>query len=184
VISKIPPGSLGLMLQPYWTPMIYDKYAKGSIIGFGDVHTRAHIYRAILEGIGYELKRMYEVTRKKTGIPLKEIRVGGGGSKSDVAVQIAADLFNLPVSRMGTSEICALGAAIDAAVGTGMFGSFKEAVDSMVKKGKTFQPDPANHRIYQALYKDVYLKTYKSLEPQYRRIAEITGYPVIYKPSK
>ncbi|MFA5399522.1 MAG: FGGY-family carbohydrate kinase [Dehalococcoidia bacterium] len=184
VISKIPPGSLGLMLQPYWTPMIYDKYAKGCIIGFGEVHTRAHIYRAILEGIGYELKRMYEETRRKTGIPVKEIRVGGGGSKSDVAVQIAADLFNLPVSRMGTSEICALGAAIDAAVGTGMFGSFKEAVDSMVKKGKTFQPDPASHRVYQALYEDVYLKTHKSLEPQYRRIAEITGYPVIYKPSK
>jgi sugar (pentulose or hexulose) kinase len=148
------------------------------------VHTRAHLYRAILEGIGYELKRMYETVRSKTGIPLKEIRVGGGGSKSDVAVQIAADLFNLPVSRMATSEISALGAAIDAAVGTGMFGSFKEAVDAMVKKGKTFQPNPASHRIYQALYKEVYLKTYKSLEPQYRKIAKITGYPVIHKTAK
>ncbi len=184
VISKIPPGSLGLMLQPYWTPMIYDKYAKGSIIGFGEVHTRAHLYRAILEGIGYELKRMYDETRRKTGIPIREIRVGGGGSKSDVAVQIAADLFNLPVSRMATSEICALGAAIDAAVGTGMFGSFKEAVASMVKKGKTFQPNPDSHHVYQQLYEEVYLKTYKSLEPQYRKIARITGYPVIYKPSK
>ncbi len=86
---------------------------------------------------------------RKRAYPLKEIRVGGGGSKSDVAVQIAADMFNLPVSRMGTSETCALGAAIDAAVGTGMFSSFKEAVDSMVKKGRTFTPDPANHRIYQ-----------------------------------
>jgi sugar (pentulose or hexulose) kinase len=180
-IREIPPGSLGLMLQPHWTPMIYDKFAKGSVIGFGDVHNRAHLYRAILEGIGYELKRLYAISVKKTGVPLKEIRVGGGGSKSDVAVQIAADMFNLPVSRMSTSETCALGAAIDAAVGTGMFSSFQEAVASMVKKGRTFTPDPANHRIYQALYKEVYLQTYKSLEPLYRRVAKITGYPAIQK---
>jgi len=177
VVRDIPPGSMGLMLQPYWTPMVHDKYAKGSIIGFGDVHTRAHIYRAILEGIGYELKRLSEIAYRKTGIPLKEIRVGGGGSKSDVAVQIAADLFNLPVFRMGTSEIGALGAAIDAAVGTGMFSSFEEAVASMVKKGQTFEPRPENHRIYQRLYEEVYLQTYKALEPLNRKIAEITGYP-------
>ncbi len=176
-VREIPPGSMGLMLQPHWTPMIYDKYAKGSIIGFGDVHNRAHIYRAILEGIGFELKRLTEIACKRTGIPLKEIRVGGGGSKSDVAVQIAADMFNLPVSRMATSEICALGAAIDAAVGTGMFPNFKEAVGAMVKKGRTFQPNPASHNIYQSLYKEVYLQTYKTLEPLYRKIARITGYP-------
>jgi sugar (pentulose or hexulose) kinase len=169
------------MLQPHWTPLIYSKYGKGSIIGFGDVHNRAHIYRAILEGIGFELKRQYEIVRKKTGIPLKEIRVGGGGSKSDVAVQIAADMFNLPVSRMGTSEICALGAAIDAAVGTGMFSSFKDAVSAMVKKGRTFNPDPANNRIYEALYKDVYLQTYRALEPLYKKSAKITGYPAPQK---
>ena len=64
-VREIPPGSMGLMLQPHWTPMIYDKYAKGSIIGFGDVHTRAHIYRAILEGIGYELKRLTEIACKR-----------------------------------------------------------------------------------------------------------------------
>ena len=180
-ISKIPAGSMGLMLQPHWTPLIYSKYGKGSIIGFGDVHNRAHIYRAILEGIGFELKRQYEIVRKKTGIPLKEIRVGGGGSKSDVAVQIAADMFNLPVSRMGTSEICALGAAIDAAVGTGMFSSFKDAVSAMVKKGRTFNPDPANNRIYEALYKDVYLQTYRALEPLYKKSAKITGYPAPQK---
>jgi sugar (pentulose or hexulose) kinase len=176
-IREIPAGSMGLMLQPHWTPLIYSKFGKGSIIGFGDVHNRAHIYRAILEGIGFELKRQYETVRKKTGIPLKEIRVGGGGSKSDVAVQIAADMFNLPVSRMGTSEICALGAAIDAAVGTGMFPSFKDAVASMVKKGRTFRPDASNHKIYDALYKDVYLQTYKALEPLYKKSAKITGYP-------
>jgi sugar (pentulose or hexulose) kinase len=176
-VKDIPPGSMGLMLQPYWSPLVNDKYAKGSIIGFGDVHTRAHIYRAILEGLGYELRRLYEIYNRKTGVTLNEIRVGGGGSKSDVAVQIAADIFNLPASRMATSEICALGAAIDAAVGTGMFSSFDEAVASMVKKGRVFEPVGANHRVYEDLYQGVYLKTYGALEPLYRTIAKATGYP-------
>jgi sugar (pentulose or hexulose) kinase len=177
VVKDIPPGSMGLMLQPYWSPMVSSKYAKGSIIGFGDVHTRAHIYRAILEGLGYELRRLYEIFHKKTGVTIKEIRVGGGGSRSDVAVQVATDIFNLPTSRMATSEICALGAAIDAAVGTGMFASFDEAVASMVKKGRVFEPVPANHRVYDDLYQGVYLKTYSVLEPLYKKIAAITGYP-------
>ena len=51
----------------------------------------------------------------------------------------------------------------------------------MVKKGRTFTPDPANHRIYQELYKEVYLQTYKSLEPLYRKVARITGYPAMQK---
>jgi sugar (pentulose or hexulose) kinase len=176
VIREVPPGSLGLMLQPYWTALPSLKFAKGSIIGFGSAHTRAHIYRAILEGICYELRRLGEIVQKKTRVPLTEIRVGGGGSKSDMAVQIAADVFNLPTKRMRTYENCALGAAIDAAVGTGMFKDFQEAVGAMVKTGKEFYPNEENHKIYDALYNDVYMKTYDALFPLYKRIAEITGY--------
>ena len=177
VIKTIPPGSMGLMVQPYWSPTVSAKFAKGSIIGFGDVHTRAHIYRAILEGLGYELRRLYEFLNEKTGVTIKEIRVGGGGSRSDVAVQVTADIFNLPVSRMATYEICALGAAIDAAVGTGMFASFEDAVASMVKKGRIFEPDAQSYRIYDDLYQGVYTKTYGVLDPLYKKIASITGYP-------
>ena len=177
VIRNIPPGSMGLMLQPHWSPAVSNKYAKGAIIGFGDIHTRAHIYRAIFEGICFELRRLQGIVQKKTGIAIREIRVGGGGSRSDVVVQIAADMFNLPTSRMATSEIAALGAAMDAAVGTGMYATFEDAVAAMVHKGKTFQPSPHNHRIYSQLFNDVYKKSFCTLEPMYRRIAQITGYP-------
>ena len=179
LVKDIPPGSMGLMLQPHWTPMVYDKCAKGSITGFGDVHGHVHIYRAILEGIVFELKRLYDIAHKKTGVSFSELRIGGGGSKSDVLAQITADIFNLPVFRMKTSETCTLGAAIDAAVGTGMFGSFREAIDSMVKKDRAFTPDPQNHRMYQELYEGVYLPTYKAMAPIYRRSAKITGYPAL-----
>ncbi len=176
-ISKIPPGCMGLMLHPYWSPLQDDKYAKGSIIGFGDVHTRAHIYRAIIEGLGFEFRRMYDLVKKKTGYNIREIRVGGGGSKSNVAVQMAADMFNVPVSRMETSEISGLGAAIDVAVGVQHYGSFEEACSHMVRKGETFEPDPAAHRIYDKLYEDVYLKTHDALKPLNKKIAKIIGYP-------
>lgn len=177
VIQDIPPGSMGLMLQPCWSPSVNDKYAKGSIIGFGDIHTRAHIYRAIFEGICFELRRLQEIVQGKTGIAIKEIRVGGGGSRSDVAVQIAADMFNLPASRMATSEIAALGAAIDAAVGTGMYATFEDAVKAMVRKGRTFMPDVKTHRIYTQLFHDVYKKSFHIMAPIHRKIARITGYP-------
>jgi sugar (pentulose or hexulose) kinase len=156
---------------------VSNKYAKGAIIGFGDIHTRAHIYRAIFEGICFELRRLQEIVQQKTGIAIREIRVGGGGSRSDVAVQIAADMFNLPTVRMATSEISALGAAMDASVGTGMYASFEEAVASMVRKGKTFVPNPQAHHIYTQLFNDVYKKSFRTMEPIYSRIAQITGYP-------
>lgn len=177
VIRTIPPGSMGLVLQPYWSPMVYRRFAKGSIIGFGDVHTRAHIYRAILEGIGFELRRLSELVQSRIGVRFQEIRVGGGGSKSDTAVQIAADMFGLPVRRMATSEISALGAAIDASVATGLHPTIDDAVKAMVRTGRTFEPVPEHRRIYDDLYRDVYLKLYDVLEPVNRRIAEITGYP-------
>jgi sugar (pentulose or hexulose) kinase len=176
VIASIPPGSQGLMLHPHWTPHPSKSFSKGSIIGFASAHTRAHIYRAILEGIAFELKRMGEVVQKKTKVPLTELRVGGGGSKSDTAVQIAADIFNLPAKRMRTFETCALGAAIDAAVGVGLFNDFESAVESMVHVGREFNPNRENSDIYNDLFNDVYLKTYEVLEPLYKRGTEITGY--------
>jgi sugar (pentulose or hexulose) kinase len=177
VIRDTPPGSMGLMLQPYWSPAVSNKYGKGAIIGFGDVHTRAHIYRAIFEGICFELRRLQEIVQRKTGVAVREIRVGGGGSRSDVVVQIAADVFNVPVSRMATSELAALGAAIDAAVGVALHATFEEAVTAMSHKGRTFAPDPARHRIYDRLFNEVYKRSFRELAPMYRRIAEITGYP-------
>ena len=100
--------------------------------------------------------------RMKTKVPLTELRVGGGGSKSDTAVQIAADIFNLPAKRMRTFETCALGAAIDAAVGVGLFNDFESAVESMVHVGREFNPNRENSDIYNDLFNDVYPEGSKS----------------------
>ncbi len=179
LVERVPPGSMGLTLQPYWSPGIKvpGPEAKGAIIGFGDVHTRAHIYRAILEGLAYALREGQERTERRSKVPITELRVVGGGSQSDAAMQITADLFGLPTARPHTYEASGLGAAIDAAVGLDLHPDFATAVREMTRTRDWFEPNPDNHRIYDGLYRRVYRRMYKQLKPLYKEICEITGYP-------
>ncbi|MCF8111516.1 MAG: FGGY-family carbohydrate kinase [Desulfobacteraceae bacterium] len=179
LIDDIPAGCMGLMLQPYWSPGIKvpGPEAKGSIIGFGDIHTRAHVYRAILEGLAYALRQGKERIEKRAKIKIRQLTVSGGGSKSKNAMQATADIFNLPASRPPVYETSGLGAAINAAVGLGLHADYKSAVDSMTHIADIFEPDPESHKLYNALYTRVYKKMYKRLEPLYKEIRSITGYP-------
>ena len=179
LVESIPPGSMGLVLQPYWTPGLKmpGPEAKGAIIGFGDVHTRAHVYRSILEGLAYALREGKERIERRSGTPITALRVSGGGSKSRIALQCTADIFGLPTSKPHLYETSGLGAAIDAAVGVGLHADFKTAVKAMTHVGEVFEPDPQNRALYDALYHDVYKKMYRRLKPLYESIREITGYP-------
>jgi sugar (pentulose or hexulose) kinase len=178
LIQNVPAGSMGLMLQPYWTPGFgADPYAKGSVIGFGDVHNRAYLYRAILEGLVYALREGSELTQRKTKVPVKKLRVSGGGSQSDAAMQITADIFGIAAERPHTFETSALGAAIDAAVGLKLYSDFPSAVRSMTRTGRVFEPIRDNQQLYDDLYRRVYLKMYGRLKPLFREIKNITGYP-------
>jgi sugar (pentulose or hexulose) kinase len=179
LLEDIPPCSMGLMLQPYWTPglKLPGPEAKGAIIGFGDVHTRAHVYRSILEGLAYALREGKERIEKRSRTAITSLRVSGGGSQSDNAMQITADLFGLPTARPHLYETSGLGAAIDAAVGLGLHNDFRAAVKEMTHVSRVFEPNPEHHKLYDALYHDVYKKMYKRLKPLYERIREITGYP-------
>jgi len=178
LVKDLPPGSMGLVLHPSWTPgPELAPYTKGAIIGFGDVHTRAHLYRAILEGLVFALKQGAQLTEKKNQAPITQLRVSGGGSQSDAVMQISADIFGLPAQRPHTHETSALGAAIDAAVGLKFFPDFPRAVKEMTRAGKVFQPITENNKIYQELYQRVYRKMYERLLPLFKEIQEITGYP-------
>ena len=179
MLEDVPPGSMGLMLQPFWTPGIRapGPEAKGAIIGFGDVHTRAYIYRSIIEGLIYALREGKERIERRSGIPISSLYVSGGGSSSDQVLQITADIFGLPATRPHLYDTSGLGAAIDAAVGVGLHRDFITAIAAMTRTGDRFQPNPANHRRYDALYRNVYLKMYRQLKPLYKKIQEITQYP-------
>ncbi len=177
LLGKIPPGSHGLMLQPYWGAAHKLPEAKGAILGFGDVHTRAHIYRSIIEGINYALIEGAEKIEKKSKKRLEKIMLSGGGSQSDTICQITADMFNRPVYKGTTYEASGLGAAISCMVGLGIYKSYEEAVKGMVHYSKEFLPNNANAGVYSELYNRVYTKIYSKLRSLYKEIQDITKYP-------
>ena len=179
LLTASPPGAMGLVLQPYWMPGV--RYpgpeAKGALLGFGDIHGRAHVYRAILEGLAYALREGAERTVRRSKVPIRELRISGGGSQSRAAVQLFADVFGLPASRPHTHEAAGLGAAIDVMLGLGVHADPVDAVAAMVRVTDRFEPDPAANRTYEDLYRSVYLPMYDRLKPLYREIQRITGYP-------
>ena len=179
LLLQSPAGAQGLVLQPFWNPGVKfpGPEAKGAIIGFGDVHTRAHLYRAIIEGIAYALRQGKEQLEKRNKIAMTRIKVAGGGSQSDAIMQITANVFGIPAERPHTFEASGLGAAINAAVGAQYYANHKEAVKHMSHAGKVFYPEQVHAQLYNDLYEQVYTQMYGKLSPLYRSIRKITGYP-------
>jgi sugar (pentulose or hexulose) kinase len=176
-LSEIPAGSQGLLLQPYWSPHVKTPIAKGAMIGFGEVHTRIHIYRAIVEGINYGLMDGMEKIESKSGIPITEIHVSGGGAQSDPVCQIAADMFGRKVYQPLECETSTIGAAMVGFVGLKIHENFEVAMQNMVHYKKIYEPNPQNHMIYRNLYKKAYQKIYPRLRQIYRDIKETIHYP-------
>jgi sugar (pentulose or hexulose) kinase len=173
--SAIAPGADGLILQPYWSPGV--RYpgpeARGAIIGFNDSHTRAHIYRALLEGIAFGLRSGKEKMESRSRVPITELYVSGGGSQSQTALQITADVFNLPVQVPQYYETSGLGAAINAAVNRGVYPNYASAVKAMCRTRTTLQPIDANVKLYDAMFTSVYQQLYQRLSPLYKALKAI-----------
>ena len=172
-MAKIEPGCNGLVLQPYWGPGLRRPLAKGAIVGFSDIHTKIHMYRAIVEGIGFALREGLELFEKKRlHHKVESLRIAGGGSQSDLICQITADIFNKPVSRIQTYECSTMGCAISAFIANGDFKNKKEAVESMIQVSKTFTPNAENVKKYDYLFNNVYMKIYPQMKNIYKNIKE------------
>jgi len=177
LLEKSPPGSMGLVVQPFWSPGLSEPAAKGAMIGFGDVHKKSHVYRAVIEGLMFALRDGKEKIEKVSKQQIRGLAVSGGASQSDEICKIAANVFNLPIVRGKTVETSGLGAAMATAVGCGIYPNLNEAVKSMVSYDHEFHPNKNYVAIYNKLYTRIYRKMYKTLEPLYHEIREITGYP-------
>ena len=164
-LYDVAPGSDGLILQPYWGPGLARPLAKGAIVGFSNVHTRKHIYRAIVEGIAFALREGLESIEKSQKHKVKSLRISGGGSLSDEVCQITADIFGLEISRVQTIESTSLGAAIATFTAVNEFKDIHEAAKNMTKLSKTFKPNKENHLLYDKIYHNVYLNMYPRLKP-------------------
>lgn len=165
--KQIPPGSDGLILVPYWNSVLdpfWDATASGIVVGWRGVHGRAHLYRAILEGIAFEQRLHLEGVEKNLQVPIKQLITVGGGATSNLWCQIIADITGKPVIKTIHKESASLGAAILAACGVGLFQHIRSAAQEMVRIASiSFQPDLERHAFYTRLFEQVYRHLYPSL---------------------
>ncbi|MBK5252885.1 MAG: FGGY-family carbohydrate kinase [Peptostreptococcaceae bacterium] len=166
-LKEIKPGCDGLIFQPYFTPGVAMPNARGAAIGFSDIHTRIHIYRAIIEGINFALIDGMKTLEKQMGVNTESIYIAGGGSQSGEIAQITANMFGLPVYRTQTCEAAVIGSAALAYVGIGEYKDIFSAIDKMVHITSEFKPDMEEHKIYKKIYSDVFSKIFDKLKPLY-----------------
>lgn len=169
-LDSVPAGSGGLVLTPHLSPGNNNPFAKGVLMGLSDYHEKAHVYRAIIEGIDLELYHAMLRMQRRSGQRIKELYIAGGGSVSDSVVQICSDVFGLPVKRIQTHEASGIGSSIAAFVHMKEFPSFQEACMAMVHDKDIFMPNPENHRVYLDLYNDVYRHIEKDNTKLFRKL--------------
>ncbi len=171
----VPPGSDGLFFLPYLTgerTPHNDSAARGVFFGLHLGHTRAHMVRAVMEGVCFALRDSLELMRPFVDA-VPEIRAIGGGARSELWRQMQADVFDAPVATLGEGGGPAYGAAVMAAVGADMFGSIADAAGAWVSVEARTGPDSARVRVYDELY-EAYRQFYPSLKARFAAAAELS----------
>ena len=144
------------------------------MIGFTDDHTRAHVYRAILEGLNFGLMEGLRGMEKRAGQQVRTLHLGGGGSRSDIVAQLTANMFGLPVERVQTNESSALGAAECLWIALGEYKDYEDAIAHMVRVRDRFTPDGEEHAIYERIFKEAFLPYYKTVYPLHKTLGRLT----------
>jgi len=159
--ATVPPGSEGLLFLPYLTGERTphpDPLARGAWVGVTVRHTRAHMTRAVLEGVAFGLKDSFTLIQEAGLATIEQVRVSGGGAKSALWRQVLADVLNVELVTVNTTEGAAFGAALLAGVGAGHYDDVPSACEAMIQvTGRTTPGDaaatyPAYYERYQALY--------------------------------
>ena len=172
--EKVSAGSDGLFFLPYVsgerTPHA-DPDARGCFIGLTLTHTRGHLARAIMEGVTYSLRDSLAVL-EEIGVPVKQIRASGGGSRSPLWRQIQADVFGQKVVSINAEQGPAYGVALLAAVGAGTFKDVQEACGATIRVVKETAVNKKSAKAYDAGF-PIYQQLYRSLKDDFKRIAKL-----------
>ncbi len=174
-VERIPPGSDYLVC----TPWIYgerapvaDTWVRGTFFNISADHTREHLLRAIYEGVAYNLRWMIDIVEKTFGFPLPVLRVIGGGARGAPWMQIIADVTGRRVETVANpQEAGAVGAALTAAVGLGIYPDF-ESLRDIIQVEREFAPRPEHRETYDLLYR-TYQRLYHSLRGLYREVNRV-----------
>jgi xylulokinase len=132
-------------------------------------HTRAHVTRAVLEGVAFSLKDTFSLFSEMK-VPVNNVRLGGGGARSDLWRQIQADAYGYEVEILAAEEGAAYGSALLAAVGAGWWKSVEEACDAVVEVQQRVKPDPNASAAMKKQYEN-YRMLYPALKPLFARMA-------------
>lgn len=154
--ETVPAGSDGLMTVLDWLAPTDRPYRKGVMLGFDARHTRAHVYRSILEGIALTMKENVDAMCDELGIALDEVVVAGGGAASALTMRIVADCFGIRASRSVAGGGASLGAAICAAAAAGLYPDIEAAAAAMTHDRESFDPDPETGALYRRMDETVY----------------------------
>ena len=169
--SRLTPGSNGLLTVPDWLAPGHAAWRRGALLGFDGSQGRAHIYRSILEGIALTMANNTAAMEKALGGRLSPVLVSGGGSRSDLMMQIVADVFGRPARRTTIADAAGLGAAICAAVGHGIYPDWDLATAAMVTLAGQFTPDARAVRAYQQI-NSIYAGLAAFTDPLFRSMAD------------
>jgi xylulokinase len=154
LFAEIPEGPSSTVVLPHFAttgPPEFLSDSCGVIAGLRLETSRGDILKGILEGVTFYLKECVE-SLPPTGIQITDFRAVGGGSKSDAWIQMSADILGRPFVRPKITEAGALGAAIIAGVGRGVFPSYQDGVEAMVSVERTFEPDPQKQKLYESQF--------------------------------
>ncbi|GHA32035.1 FGGY-family carbohydrate kinase [Photobacterium aphoticum] len=171
--SHVAPGSEGLMTLHDWAAPPHAEFRKGAMIGFDSRHTRAHMYRSLLEGIAFTLKNHVDRMNVELGIPTQDLVVSGGGANSDLFMQILADVFGVPARRNQMRGSAAVGCAINAGMAVGAFDNYEDAIEKMVNVDQIFAPNLEHHEFYNALNGGVYQHIQQHLDPLLQKLSPL-----------
>lgn len=163
--SQIDPGSDGLIVLDYFqgnrTPHT-DSLARGVMVGLSLQSSRAHVFRAIMEGIAYGMKDILDTFRRHE-VTISRIIACGGATRSELFMQIYSDVTGYPIATTRVAEASLLGSAVAAAVGAGLYPTLRQAAEAMVTVRGAYQPDQRRHEAYQ-FYVENYRETYQQLK--------------------
>ncbi len=173
-IENLPVGSGKLIYLPYLmgerTPHLSSE-ARGVFFGLSAIHDKYNMLRAVVEGITFSQRDCYEIIKAQK-ITAKEIRAGGGGSRSVVWRKILADCLGAKITTVNSSEGGALGVAVLAGVGTGIYSSVEQACESIIKVKTEIQPDINEYKKYTEIY-EIYKNLYTSLKKDYTLLSNL-----------
>ena len=172
------PGNYVFVTLPYWNAVQsphWDSVARGAVVGWRGTHSRAHMYRSILESIGFEMRYNLDSIEAGTGVKLTGLRAMGGGTRSLLWRQIMADTTALPITVCTQDEISALGAAVLAMASTVIYGEHDVAATAkkMAQYGETIEPDMEKHEQYCDVAK-VQRKLYPKLKDVFEDLYELS----------